>query len=114
MSEESNKREQHEGGPLYTGEDAEDRLVLCVRCERYVGLRPDGEPMCQHDDDAARTLDGLTDAEWANIRLRANKRELARSGGPRASEMLLQSNVMSLAANLAMAGELEEPPEDLK
>jgi hypothetical protein len=101
-------------GPKFTGEEAEERLLLCVQCERYVELWPSGEPKCAHTDDDARTLDGLTNAEWANIRLRANKRELQREGGPRASEAVLQSNVMSLVTNLAMADELEEPPADLR
>jgi hypothetical protein len=109
----SDSQEQH-NGPKFTGEDAEERLLLCVKCERYVELWPSGEPKCAHTDDEARTLDGLTDAEWANIRLRANKRELQREGGPRPSETVLKSNVMSLVVNLSMADELEEPPEDLQ
>jgi hypothetical protein len=109
----TDSQEQH-NGPKFTGEDAEERLLLCVKCERYVELWPSGEPKCAHTDDEARTLDGLTDAEWANIRLWANKRELGREGGPRAAETVLQSNVMSLASDLAWAGELEEPPKDLR
>ena len=111
---EQESTDQHDGGPLYTGDEAEERLLLCVKCERFRELWPSGEPKCSHDDDEARTLDGMTEAEWANVRLRAYKREMERDGGPRADELLLQSNIMSLAANLAWADELEDPPEDLQ
>ena len=110
----SDGTDQHDGGPLYTGDEAEKRCLLCVQCERYVELDRDGQPLCEHDDETARTVGHLTGAEWANIRLRANKRELDREDGPRGNEAVLQSNVLSLVSDLAMAGELEDPPEDLQ
>lgn len=101
-------------GPMFTGEEAQERLVLCVQCERFREMYPSGQPMCQHDDDEARTLDSLTDAEYANIKLRAYKRELQREPEPRVNEVLLQSNIMSLASDLAWAGELDDMPEDIQ
>jgi hypothetical protein len=95
----------------YTGDDAEDRLILCVPCRRYQPLQRDGQPECEHDISAAKDISHLDNLTWAYIRLHAYRRELERDE-PRGSEGMLKAELSSLVADLVFADEdVPEPGE---
>ena len=97
-------RENTEHDIDYTGDDAEERLVLCVPCRRYRPLTRDGHPECEHSISDAKDISHLDGLMWAYIRLHAYRQELERDK-TRCSETVLKVNIMSLVSDLAVSGE---------
>lgn len=96
----------------YTGEEAENKLVLCVPCRQYRPLTSDGHPECSHTIDEAKDISHLDALDWAYVRLHAYRQELARDE-PRASELVLRSNIGSLVGDLVWADEEVPEPEEM-
>jgi len=96
----------------YTGDDAEERLVLCVPCRRYRPLTRDGHPECEHSISDAKDISHLNGLTWAYIRLHANRQELGRDES-RGNEAVLVSNITSLISDLAVSGEDIPAPHEM-
>lgn len=109
-NETANREEQH--GVDYTGEDAEERAILCVPCRQYQQLNTDGHPVCDHEIGEAKDISHLDDLTWAYIRLRAYRHELM-ADDPFGSEPLLKSNIGSLVMDLVFADEDVPDPDEI-
>lgn len=96
----------------YTGDDAEERLVLCVPCRQYQPLTREGHPECEHSISDAKDISQLDGLTWAYIRLHAYRQELERDK-TRGSEAVIQSNIMSLVSDLAFSGEDVPEPDEM-
>ena len=96
----------------YTGDAAEQRLVLCVPCRRYRPLTRDGHPECDHSISEAKDISHLDGLTWAYIRLYANRQEMERDE-TRANQIILRSNIMSLVSDLAASGEDVPAPHEM-
>jgi hypothetical protein len=96
----------------YTGDDAEQRLVLCVPCRRYRPLTRDGHPECDHSISEATDIGHLDGLTWAYIRIHANAQELEREE-TRGDQAILRSNITSLVSDLAVSGEDVPAPDEM-
>lgn len=98
----------------FTGDDAEERLVLCVPCRQYQPLNRDGQPTCEHTIAEAKDISDLDGLDWAYIRLHAYRSELDRNDDPRGDEVVLQANIRSLIFDLVMADEEVPEPDEME
>jgi|AntDeeMetagen681_2_1112603.scaffolds.fasta_scaffold28165_2 hypothetical protein len=96
----------------FTGDEAEERAILCVPCRQYQQLNTDGYPECEHTISESKDISHLDALTWAYIRLRAYRRELE-ADEPFGSKAVLKSNIMSLVSDLAFAGEDVPEPDDI-
>lgn len=96
----------------YTGDEAEERLILCVPCRCHQPLNRDGHPVCEHTIFEAKDISDLGGLDWAYVRLHAYRQELEREP-TRGSEAMLKSNVMSLVSDLAFSGEEVPDPDEI-
>jgi len=102
--------EQHDVD--FTGEEAEERAILCVPCREYQPLNTEGHPECEHTISEAKDISHLDALTWAYIRLRAYRQELE-ADEPFGSEAMLKSNVMSLVTDLVFANEDVPEPDEI-
>jgi len=102
--------EQHDVD--FTGDEAEERAILCVPCREYQPLNTEGHPECEHTISEAKDISHLDGLTWAYIRLRAYRQELE-ADDPFGSEAVIKSNVMSLVSDLVFAGEDVPDPADI-
>lgn len=96
----------------FTGDEAEERCIICVPCRQYRQLGRDGHPTCEHTISEAKDISDLDALDWAYVRLHAYRQELEREE-PRGSEALLQSNLISLVSDLVWADEEVPDPDEM-